>query len=302
LNFVTLDVFTQEKYTGNPLAVCLIPPGEDVPTEAMQAIAREFNLSETLFIYEARSQEKEPSWKVRIFLTHSELPFAGHPTIGAAVYALGTLQKANKGKFLAGAGPIDLSFDGVAAEASIPHNIHIHTQYPLSIEELCAKQQSLQGLLKSGDAINVVSPVKGMNFVAVELPSLDSLASISTSRHVVSKLDDEWNAGFIGNFFYVLTKAPYMDGDVEKVELQARMIAEGFEDPATGAASCAIGGMFALKRARTRVTQLAIVQGVEMGRRSEIGVKVTLNASLTAVEKVVLSGSAVKVMEGVVEY
>lgn len=116
------------------------------------------------------------------------------------------------------------------------------------------------------------------------------------------KLDDEWNVGFIGSFFYVLTREPHMDGDVEKVELQARMIADGFEDPATGSACCAIGGMFALKRARTRVTQLSILQGVEMGRKSEIGVKVTLNSSLTAVEEIVLSGSAVKVMEGVVEY
>lgn len=116
------------------------------------------------------------------------------------------------------------------------------------------------------------------------------------------KLDDEWNVGFIGSFFYTLTSEPRMEGDVEHVELQARMIADGFEDPATGSASCAVGGMLALRRARTRVTQLVILQGVEMGRRSEIGVQVTLNPGLTAVEKIVLSGSAVKVMEGVVEY
>lgn len=179
-------MFTQEKFAGNPLAVCLIPAGEDVTTEAMQAVAREFNLSETLFIYEVGPQDGEPSWRVRIFLTNAEIPFAGknrrsilygdsqirrnadfgqgHPTIGAACYALGTLQKANKGRFLAGAGPIELAFDGVAAQASIPHNIHVHTQYPFSAEEVYASQQSLQGLLTSGDAVTVVSPVKGMNF------------------------------------------------------------------------------------------------------------------------------------------
>lgn len=138
--------------------------------------------------------------------------------------------------------------------------------------------------------------------MAVELPNLDTLSSIAPSGGMAPKLDDEWNVGFIGGFFYVLTQTPQKDGDTEKLHLQARMIADGFEDPATGAAACAIGGLFALKRASSRVTQLSILQGVEMGRRSEIGIRVTLNEALTAVETIVLSGSAVKVMEGVIEY
>ncbi|CZT14333.1 related to epimerase, PhzC/PhzF homolog [Ramularia collo-cygni] len=302
LKFVTLDVFTQEKYAGNPLAVCLVPAGEDVSTETMQAIAREFNLSETLFLYETGPQGKEPTWRVRIFITTAELPFAGHPTIGAAVFALGTLQSATKGTFVAGAGPIELSFDGVVAEASIPHNVHIHKQYPLKVADIGATQPSLKGLLESDDAVTVVSPVKGMNFVAVELASVELLSTIALSGRALPKLDDEWNVGFIGSYFYVPTRESRVDGDVNRVELQARMIADGFEDPATGSAACAIGGMIALKRASSRVTQLSILQGVEMGRKSEIGVEVTLNASLTAVERIVLSGAAVRVMEGVVEY
>lgn len=141
------------------------------------------------------------------------------------------------------------------------------------------------------------------NLVAVELPSLDSLSSIDPSKSLNPKLDDEWNVGFVGSFFYVFTQAPpRTHGDaVEKVEIRARMFAEGFEDPATGSAACATGGMLALRRASSRITEFAILQGVEMGRKSEIGVTVTLNSDLTAVEKVVLSGSAVKVMEGVVE-
>lgn len=72
-----LDVFTQTRYEGNPLAVCLIPAGEDVSTESLQAIAREFNLSETIFIYETGRQDTNPEFRVRIFLTRAEIPFAG---------------------------------------------------------------------------------------------------------------------------------------------------------------------------------------------------------------------------------
>lgn len=92
------------------------------------------------------------------------------------MYALGTLQNASKGKFLAGAGTIELSFDGVAAEASIPHNIHIHEQYPLSLAEVCANQPSLQGLPISQDAVTIVSPVKGMNFGEIHFPDEHYLA------------------------------------------------------------------------------------------------------------------------------
>lgn len=138
--------------------------------------------------------------------------------------------------------------------------------------------------------------------MAVELSDLKTLSSIAVSGSLVPKLDDEWNVGFTGSFFYTLTQSPRVDGDMERVELQARMIADGFEDPATGSAACAIGGFFALKRARCRVMRLTILQGVEIGRKSEIGVRVILNLGLTAIEEIVLSGSAVKVMEGVVEY
>lgn len=92
LSFVTLDVFTRTKYRGNPLAVVRIPPGQDVSTQSMQTIAREFNLSETIFLYERPARVLNfATWHVRIFMTDSELPFAGHPTIGVSCYTLGTL-------------------------------------------------------------------------------------------------------------------------------------------------------------------------------------------------------------------
>ena len=79
--YFTLDVFTAERFTGNPLAVVLQPDG--LNDRAMQAIAREFNLPETVFVYppdDARHRAR-----VRIFTPARELPFAGHPTVGTAV-------------------------------------------------------------------------------------------------------------------------------------------------------------------------------------------------------------------------
>ncbi len=79
--FVTLDVFTSEPFTGNPLAVVLDSEGLD--TDRMQTIAKEFNLSETVFV----SPPSDPRQRadIRIFTPKRELPFAGHPTVGTAV-------------------------------------------------------------------------------------------------------------------------------------------------------------------------------------------------------------------------
>src|ERR1044072_2939235 len=79
--FVTLDVFTTRRFAGNPLAVVLEPDGLD--TAAMQTIAREFNLSETVFVFPPADSANRA--RLRIFTPARELPFAGHPTVGTAV-------------------------------------------------------------------------------------------------------------------------------------------------------------------------------------------------------------------------
>ncbi|USW56175.1 Putative phenazine biosynthesis PhzF protein [Septoria linicola] len=311
LNFVTLDVFTTEKYAGNPLAVVRVPEGQDVSTEQMQKIAREFNLSETIFLHDAQSSaDGLQEWRVRIFLTNAEIPFAGHPTIGAAVYALSNLSAdsssdSRHGRLIANAGPMELTYNRATgiAKAGIAHSFHEHTQYPFTVEDVYSLQPSLeQSTPLVQKDITIVSPVKGMNFIAVELPSLDVLASMGTSKRPEPKLDDEWNTGFSGSYYYVYTSAPIKDGDIERVRVQSRMIEGLFEDPATGSAACAFACYAAVKRGGSKITQFSITQGVEMGRKSDIEVTVTLTSDLKSVEHVELGGSAVKVMEGVVEY
>lgn len=188
------------------------------------------------------------------------------------------------------------------AKAGIAHSFHEHTQYPFTVEDVHYLQPSLKQSTLLQKNITIVSPVKGMNFIAVELPSLEVLTSISTSKRPEPRLDDDWNTGFSGSYYYVYTSAPARDGDVERVRVQSRMIEGLFEDPATGSAACAFACYAAIKRGSSKITQFSITQGVEMGRKSDIEVTITLTSDLKSVEHVELGGSAVKVMEGVVEY
>lgn len=137
----------------------------------------------------------------------------------------------------------------------------------------------------------------------MELPSLDALALVSTGASPKPQLDDAWNAGFTGSYFWALTSSPTSSGSsaTNTTHIQARMIEGALEDPATGSAACALACHLALQKGKSREQRFEICQGVEMGRKSDIGVRVTLTEALDAVEKVVLSGAAVQVMEGTVE-
>ena len=303
LSFVTVDVFTRTRFQGNPLAICKVPAGQDVSTEQMQRIAFEFNLSETLFLYEHRSQaptgSDAPEWRVRIFLTTQELPFAGHPVIGAACYALGELADySDTGRLVCNAGPIEISYGKGVAKASIPHNVHVHTETEFTVDQVYELQPGLQKAGTKPKSIDLVSPVKGMSFVCVELPDLEALGTVQTSGVKPNpKLDKGWEEGFPASFFYVVTSK-----DKSGVKLRTRMIEGPLEDAATGSASCAIGAFLAMKWKTSQTVTFELTQGVEMGRQSDIGVVVELNEGMDGVEMVELSGSAVKVMEGQIQY
>jgi PhzF family phenazine biosynthesis protein len=194
------------------------------------------------------------------------------------------------------AGPIELNYGNGVARASIPHNVHIHTESPLQVEQLYKSQPALSDLEKP-KAIDLVSPVKGMNFICVEMASLEVLAQVKISGvRATAHLDQGWDSGLLASYFYVVTAR-----EDSKLTIRTRMLEPAFEDPATGSAACALGSFLALKH-KLKTADIAITQGVEMGRQSDIGIKVTLKDSLEEVESVELSGSAVKVMEGTVDY
>jgi PhzF family phenazine biosynthesis protein len=291
VSFVTVDVFTKEKYSGNQLAIVQVPE-TGLTQEQKQNIAKEFNLSETTFVHPQTSSSGTNSWTVDIFTLDQELPFAGHPTIGTAVHLLQTLATHGSskvaGSFRLKAGQVDLEYDATqqVARANIPHKVHVHRAICDSTEML--KLQPKLGRVPAQSP--VVSIVKGMTFVLAELSSLDDLTFVNMTAHTLQMdLDDEKGASFIGSYFYVRS------GN----QLRTRMIESSVgEDAATGSAACTLACYLTIKeKVAGRTASFYITQGVEMGRRSEIGVHVTTTPD-GKIEKVTLEGSAVQVMEG----
>ncbi|KAJ4364300.1 hypothetical protein N0V95_000812 [Ascochyta clinopodiicola] len=309
LDFITIDVFTDKQYEGNPLAVVRIPPGANVTQEQKQRIAREFNLSETTFLHENKPDAKEDKWRVDIFITSKELPFAGHPTVGTACYVLsrtaeerGITEGVIDASFTLKAGPVGLRYDVAkkTAKASIPHNVHVHTKR-WSKDELFKLQPGLaaahaQSETKIQDDLPIVSIVKGMTFVLVELETVDALAKVSLAGQSVEidGLDQGWDDTFVGTYFYVRTGK----SDGGATQLRTRMIEGPLEDPATGSAASDLVAYLSLNEGKAGETlRYELVQGVEMGRRSEIFIDVVM-AKDGRIETVYLEGGAVQVMEG----
>ena len=98
LEYAIVDVFTDKRYTGNPLAIVRVPASLKLTQDQKQSIAQEFNLSETTFWHEPKEGDEPNTWTVDIFMVNAELPFAGHPTIGNCItqHALTALLMLNR--------------------------------------------------------------------------------------------------------------------------------------------------------------------------------------------------------------
>ncbi|KAL6875181.1 phenazine biosynthesis PhzC/PhzF protein [Trichoderma novae-zelandiae] len=312
LPFITLDVFTRTRFRGNPLAVVTIPagPGPKPTQRQKQAIAREFNLSETVFVHDVADPAADPSRRVDIFLTSAEIPFAGHPTIGAAVSLLrpdpvsGAEPAHPVAELVTKAGRIAVVRTAPdSASATVPHNVHLHAATLAAYAGLSAADlQADPDVRRLELAAPVFSLVRGVSFALVELPSLELLARVAVGAVEFKPqafLDDGWQDGFIGRFYYVRTGDSTAQDGVPVVGLRTRMVAEGFEDPATGAASSCLAAYLSTQgrdRQTTPTRRYDFTQGVEMGKESSVRVDVFLNDG--ALDTVLLAGPAVQVMRG----
>lgn len=317
LDYVKLDVFTSNIFGGNPLAVVFLPDhsSEPVTRDQMQAIAREFNYSETIFVYPVSSMAPTKR-KIDIFMTTKELPFAGHPTIGAASWLLRLSPcREDHSEFEAlttKAGDIPISQVAASSlvSASVPHEFHLHkAKFPLS--ELLRLHPTLGPFLQSNDSGNlgfpVFSVVRGMTVILVELPSINALAAVDmpiggemiklTSALNGGYLDAGWDGEGLINLYFYVRDVP----DGGRTVLRTRMLLGNFEDPATGSSATGLAAYLSLVSQQPEdkiVFDYDIVQGIEMGRRSDIGVHVVLCDDKKGIEKVELIGSAVQVSSG----
>ncbi|KAL9005023.1 MAG: hypothetical protein Q9188_002172 [Gyalolechia gomerana] len=306
VRFVTLDVFTENRFRGNPLAIVEVPLDSDLSQQTKQHIAREFNYSETVFLYPPPSGGTVSNRRYDIFTTTEELPFAGHPTIGTLVYLFlddnQAEPPANSVMLQAKAGPIIAHFNRETriAEASIPHNVRIH-QTPVPLQSILDIQPSMQKLEASiQPSCPLVSIVRGMTFVLINLPQTEDLAELTVGGPGIDRNTLRWDDGwesFTAPYFYAIISE---DEEKKHIRIRSRMIEPVcMEDPATGSAASTLCAYLALGRGLAGTAySFTIEQGIEMGRHSDIGVQVELDSSGNSVKNVILSGSAVKISQG----
>jgi trans-2,3-dihydro-3-hydroxyanthranilate isomerase len=293
--FVTLDVFTDKRFAGNPLAVVLEPDG--LETAAMQTIAREFNLSETVFVFAPADRANRA--QLRIFTPGRELPFAGHPTVGTAV-ALGRLDGGAGEQSIALEEKVGLvrcrvkstGADSGRATFELPRLPEIAGEASDNATIAAALSISTGDIGAEGWAVQRWSA--GNPFTIVPVPSLDVVAK---SRPDMAHFERAFGGGFAAPFV-VCRQAAEAGHD-----FHARMFAPGVgvaEDPATGSAAAAFAGYLALHGGyRDGAHTLRIEQGYEMGRPSVMELTLVISGGKLAGASI--GGSAVVVMEGTIE-
>jgi trans-2,3-dihydro-3-hydroxyanthranilate isomerase len=294
--FVTLDVFTRRRYAGNPLAVVLDAEGLD--DAAMQAVAREFSLSETVFVLPPAAVAHRA--KLRIFTPMAEVPFAGHPTVGTAVL----LNRVDGGAgardivLEEGIGPVRCTVEGLDEEtgsarfalAKLPRPSG-ETAPPAAIAAALSIQESDIGF----DGYTPARWEAGNEYTFVPLKGLEAIrrCRIDSGR---------WRAAFGGNRetgVYMFCRETVEPGHA----FHARMFAPDVgvpEDPATGGAAATFTGVIVhCDRLSDGAHDLVVEQGYEMGRPSLVRLAMTVaGGKLTAGA---IAGEAVVVTEGTIE-
>lgn len=294
LHYYILDVFTNEVFGGNQLAV--FPAGQEVPEHLMQKIAKELNLSETTFVLPPTNPANDI--KLRIFTPGKELPMAGHPTLGTA-HAL--LQK----QHLKSAGRSNLIFEegvgdiavGYAMENEVPGLITMQQPLPTFGQIVTDINLLAEMLSVASEDIATDTPAQviscGVPYLYVPLKSLAAVRKAKLRTDVLENNLEIFGADSILLFS--------MDAETTTGTVHARMFAPAFgipEDPATGSAAGPLGCYLVKYNLvpEEPVTQIVCEQGFEMGRPSILFISIAQeNQQIT---KVQVGGKSVLVGEG----
>jgi trans-2,3-dihydro-3-hydroxyanthranilate isomerase len=271
--YVVTDVFTDTPFEGNPLAV--FPDGGKVPPELMQRIAREMNLSETVFVLPA---EAGGDARIRIFTPFTELPFAGHPTLGTALLLGGSTGK-EEVRLETGVGEV-----GVRIERADGRIVSGRMRQPIPTWEPYDRAGELLAALGvQSSELPVLAYRNGPRFVYVALGSEQALAALQPDFRALAKLPEmgaSCLAGAAGSW-------------------RTRVFAPFYgvrEDPATGSAA----GPLAVHLARHG--RIAFGEEIEISQGAEVGRPSTLRALVEGegdrIDRVEVAGAAVVVARG----
>ena len=300
LNFHTLDVFTTTKFGGNPLAVVL--DADALGTAQMQTIAREFNLSETIFVMKPANPVNTA--KVRIFFPGGEMPFAGHPTIGCAIFL--AVQKFKPGCSFeteirleenAGLVPVKVSRIG-----DVPRAMFTAPVVPFAVDMPHPSTAEIARALGLDPAdIGFGSHVPrlhqgGPRCLHVPVNTRAALAKAWAKEPHWSKLIEPLGT----DMAYLYTPG----GDNPKTSYRARMFAPtgGIpEDPATGSAAALLAAQLLVAEALSDGKHSwELEQGYEMGRPSNLHLEADVAGAKLKAARV--AGQAVQIMSGVLEF
>ena len=285
-----LDVFTDRPFAGNPLAVVVDPP--ELSAAQMQTIARELNLSETVFVHSPG--DATAAWPTRIFTPGAELPFAGHPTIGTAVL-LAHLGRVSERVVLAEpVGDVAVTLEArLGGWSATLRTAMAPTFAEAPDRDVLARALGLDAADLHRDLAAGVWSC-GVPFGVVPLRDAAALARTRVEPAVWAEHLEHTDAAQL---------FPIAPLDDELHRWRARMFAPGFgiaEDPATGSAAAAAAGLLAASRQlRAGPMQWVIEQGVEMGRPSEL--RVALDHDGAEASGVLVGGDAVVVGDGEME-
>lgn len=264
-DYLTVDVFTRTRFGGNPLAV--FPEANGIDAATMQALAAELNYSETTFVLPPENPANTA--RVRIFNRTAEMPFAGHPNVGTA-YALARLGRIEgtvlRFEEVAGIVEVRLTEENgevVGAEIDAPQPLSLRRVLPVDAIAACLS-------LTPRDIVTIrhepIVASVGVDFTLVEiLPA--ALARAAPDLGSFRRLADATPelAGRLSIFLYAI------EGD----NVRARMfapLAGTWEDPATGSANATVAAL-RLQLSGKDVLAYTAVQGVEMGRPSQLGLR-----------------------------
>ena len=293
--YFTCDVFTDTRFCGNQLAV--LPHAGGLSDSEMQTIAREFNFSDTAFVF---PPEEGYTRKVRIFTPTTEVPFAGHPNIGTAFVLAETGELGGKEVLES------ICFEEKAG--LVPIKILQHPNSPRQFElkapeTLTARPFEAVSTITDALSLNLDQIIEkhhppssasvGLPFLIVEVRDTSALADIRVNLESFSSLLEQGSPPYI----FVYTQ------NTSQADIQARMFAplDGItEDPATGSANCALAALLAQHSGLPSGDfSWEVLQGLEMGRPSQLRVRAKkANGSVTGSW---VAGNCVMVAEGFIE-
>jgi len=259
-----VDVFAEAKLEGNQLAVII--DNEGIPTELMQKLAREMHFSETTFITASDLQKK--TFKVRIFTPESELPFAGHPTLGTAYVAQKILLKKKVEELTldmkAGLIPVEFNYEG-----DEPGVLWMR-QLPPEFGTTHSVEKFAEFLGLNPEDFDIDYPIQevstGVYFYIVPLKTREALKRVKIDSEKLSEYSRDKKA-----------KWPFMfcrEPEDPENHLKARMITSFTEDPATGSAGgCFAGYLVKHKYFGEDKVDVRVEQGAEVNRPSILYLK-----------------------------